>query len=107
MRQQFVDLTVFLRMQPLGVGVALLALANDRAVKHVQGGKQGGCAVAFVVVRHRLGPSLLQWQAGFRAIECLNLTFLIAAQHQRVLGWGHIQAHDIFELLIELGVARD
>ena len=42
-------------LQPLDVGVALLALADDLSVKHVKRGKQCGRAMARLVVRHRLG----------------------------------------------------
>ena len=37
------------------VPVALHAVADDRAVEHVEGGEQGGRAVALVVMGHRAG----------------------------------------------------
>jgi transposase len=94
-------------LQPLGVGMALLALANDLAIEHVQRGEQRGRAVALVVVRQRLCAPLLQRQPGLRAVQRLHLALLVTAQHQRVLGRRQVQAHDVFELLDELGVARD
>ena len=51
--------------------------------------------------------ALLQRQPGLRAVQRLHLALLVAAQHQRVLGRRHVQAHDVFELLDELRVARD
>ena len=36
-------------LQPFGVGVALLALADDLSVKHVERSEQRGRAIAFVV----------------------------------------------------------
>ena len=49
----------------------------------------------------------LQRQSGLRAIQRLHLAFLVAAQHQRMLGRGHVLAPDVFELLDEPGIARD
>lgn len=40
------------KLQPLDVGVALLALANDLTVEHIERGEQRGRAIALVVVRH-------------------------------------------------------
>ena len=36
-----------------------------------------------------------------------TLALLIAAQHQGMLGWRQVQAHDVFEFLDELGIARN
>ena len=58
------------------------AVADHFAVEHAEGRKQGGRAVAFVVVRHRPTAAFLQRQARLGAIEGLNLTFLVDAQHQ-------------------------
>ena len=58
-------------------------------------------------MRHRLCATLLDWQTRLRTVQRLHLALLVAAQHQRVLGRGDVQAHDVFELLDELRVARD
>ena len=94
-------------LQPLDVGVVLLALPDDTTVQHIERGKQRGRAIALVVVRHRARSALLHRQPGLRAVQRLHLALLVTAQHQRVLGWRHVQAHDVFELLDELGVTRD
>jgi hypothetical protein len=73
------------------VGMALLAVANDRAIEHVQRGEQRGCSVTFAVVRHRLGTSLLQCQTGLRAIQRLHLALPVAAQHQCVAASGVVR----------------
>jgi hypothetical protein len=92
-------------LQPLGVPI--LALTDDLAVQIVQRGKQRGRAVALVVVRHRLGATLLQRQARLRAIQRLDLALLVAAQHDGVLWRGHVQVDDVFEFLDEQRIARD
>src|SRR6476620_5106774 len=48
------------------------ACADDRAVKHIQGCEQRGCAMALVVVGHRTGTPLLHWQTRLSAVERLN-----------------------------------
>ena len=49
------------------------ALADHRAVEHVERGEQGGGAVALIVVGHGAGAALLHRQAGLRAVERLDL----------------------------------
>src|SRR6478672_281139 len=49
------------------------AFADDRAVKHIQGCEQRGCAMALVVVGHRTGTPLLHRQARLGTIESLDL----------------------------------
>ena len=85
----------------------LLALGDDLAVQHLQRREQRGRAVALVVVRHRLCAPLLHRQARLSTVERLHLALLVAAQHQRVLGRGHVQPHDVFELLDKVRVTRD
>ena len=65
------------KLQPLLVPVALLAEAEDLAVERVEGGKQGGRAIAFIVVRHRLPPPYLQGQSGLGSVQGLYLALLI------------------------------
>ena len=45
--------------------VALHATADDLALQHVEGGEQGGRAVALVIVGHGPGPTLLQGRPGW------------------------------------------
>jgi hypothetical protein len=98
---------LFQELQPLGVGVPLLALANDLAIEHVEGGEQRGGAVALVIVGHRLRPSLLQRQSRLRAVQSLHLALLIAAEHQRVFGRRQVQADDVFEFFDKVRIPRD
>ena len=52
------------------------AVADDRAVQHVEGGEQSGSAVPLVVVRHRARSALLQRQPRLGAVERLNLAHM-------------------------------
>src|SRR3990167_984257 len=83
------------------------ALANHLAVEHAEGRKQGGRAVALVVVRHRPTAALLQWKAGLGAIEGLDLTFLVDTQHKGFVRGIEIESDDIVELLDKMFVAAD
>ena len=57
--------------------VALHAAADDGAVKHAEGGEQGGGAVPLVVMGHGLAASRLDRQSGLGAVERLDLALLI------------------------------
>ena len=94
-------------LQPLDMGVVRLALPDHLTVQHVERGKQRGRAMALVVVRHGGPSTLLQRQPALGAVQGLHLALLVAAPHQRVFGRRHVQAHDVFELLDELWIARD
>ena len=96
---------LFEERQSLDVGMAL-AWADDLAIEDIERSEQRGGAVSFVIVSHCLRPPLLERQSWLRAIERLDLTFLVAAQHQRMLRRRHVQADDGFEFLDELRIAR-
>jgi len=83
------------------------ALANDLAVQHAEGRKQGGRAVAFVVVRPRPTAALLQWKAGLGTIEGLDLTLLVDAQHKGFVRGIEIESDDIVELLDKPFIATE
>src|ERR1035437_9139704 len=78
--------------------MASIALADDPAGCDVQGGKQRGDAVAFVVVTttHRLARS--HGQHGLAAVQRLDLRLLIDAQHDGALGRGHVEADNVANL---------
>src|SRR5271155_4112966 len=85
-------------------GVLLHAAPEHRAVQHIEGGEQGGCAVALVVMGH--GPALagLERQARLGAGERLYLRFFVDRQHHGVMGRVHIEADDVLDLFREGGV---
>jgi hypothetical protein len=92
------------KLQPLLMPVPLLAEAEDLAVKGVQSCKQRCCAVAFIVMRHRLAASFLQWQPGLGSVQGLYLALLINVQNQRMLRRVQIQADDCFQLTAKLRI---
>ena len=63
--------------QPLPMTMFLPAQAQNLAIGCIERGTQGGCAVAFVVVRHGLAAAFIERQAGLCAIRRLYLTLLI------------------------------
>ncbi len=60
--------------------VALHAAPDDLAFEHVEGGEQGGGAVALVIVGHRGAAPFLHRQPGLGAVERLDLAFLVDAE---------------------------
>jgi len=93
--------------QKLLMAVPLHALADDLPFEHIERGKEGGGAVAFIVVGHGSGASLLHRQAGLRAIQSLDLAFFIEAENQGVLGWVEVEPDHIMELLDEVGIVGE
>jgi len=85
--------------QPLLVAMQRLDHREHFAGEHVQRGEQCGDAVAFVVMRHRLGAPALERQAGLGAIQRLYLCLLVATENQGVLWRVQIQANNVLELL--------
>lgn len=83
------------------------AIANDRAIEHVQRGKQGRCAIPFVVVRLPGRDSRPQRQERLSAVEGLNLTFLVDAENQGFVGRIQIKPDHIVEFLDEALVAAE
>jgi dihydroxyacetone kinase len=86
------------------VAMTLHVAADHAAVEHVEGGEQGGRAVALVVVRHGTGAAGLHRQARLGAVERLDLALLIDREHDGMRRRVDIEANDISELLGELRV---
>jgi pimeloyl-ACP methyl ester carboxylesterase len=63
--------------QELAAPVSRLALADDLAGEHVQGGEQCRGAVALVIAGHRRRPAFGHRQRGLGAIQCLHGGFLV------------------------------
>src|SRR5258707_926027 len=83
---------------------ALHAAPDDLAFKDVEGGEQGGGAVALVVVCHRGAAPLLHRQTVLAAIERLDLAFLVDAEDHRRGRWIDAEANDILELVSKLRI---
>src|ERR1700722_2084036 len=78
---------------------ALHAAANDLALEHVEGGKEGSGAVADVVMGHRSATALLDRQTGLGAVQRLDLAFLVERQHHSMGRWIDIEADDLAQLV--------
>src|SRR5260370_19106821 len=55
-------------------------------------------------MRHGSATSLLHRQPGLGAVKRLNLALFVDAEHQRMLGWVHIEANHILKLLDKVSV---
>src|SRR5262249_33662266 len=86
--------------------VALHVATDNGAVENVEGGEQGGCAVAFVVVGHRPGAPRLHRQSRLGAVEGLDLALLVDRENDGVGGRVDVEADDVPELRGELRVVR-
>ena len=80
------------------------ATSDHGSVEDIERGEQSGRAVALVVMGHRPAFSGLERQARLRAVERLDLAFLVDRDDQRVLGRVHVEADDVLDLLGELGI---
>jgi hypothetical protein len=78
--------------------VALHAATDDLALEHVEGGEQGGRAVALVVVGHGPSAALLQWKARLGAVQSLDLGLLVDRQDDGVGRRVDVEADDVSDL---------
>src|SRR5450631_2230890 len=92
--------------QELLMAVPFMALSNHTSAENLQSGKQRGRAVAFIVMRHRPAPALLERQARLRTIQGLNLAFFVHTQHDCLLRRIQVQAHHVRQFLQEFGIPR-
>jgi hypothetical protein len=76
-------------------------LANYPAGLQIESREQGGRAMALVVVRAAFQLPRTHGQHRLCAIQCLDLALFIHAEDQRVIGWVHVEAHNIPHFLDE------
>ena len=93
--------------QPFLVTMAWQARGDDRALRDMQGGKEGGGAMPLVIVRHRAAAPRLQGQARLRAIQGLDLAFFIHAEDDGMFGRVQIQAHHVLQFVLEVRVPAE
>ena len=74
----------------------------DLSVGGVERGEQRGRAVPLVVMGHRPEAALFERQARLRAVERLDLRFLVEGQYHRVGRWIDVEPDDIPQLLGEM-----
>ena len=91
-------------LQELVMAVFRHALADHVAGFHIQGGKEGRRAMAFVVMRQGAALAGFHRQARLGAIQRLNLAFLIDGKHDGLFRGVQIEADDILQLFGEPGV---
>ena len=75
-----------------------VALADDGAVQHTQGGEQRRRPVPRVVMRERPAAAFLHREPWLGAVQRLNLTLLVYAQHHGFFGRIHVQPDDVRQL---------
>jgi len=89
------------------MAVSRHAVSDHFSIKHAEGRKQRGCAVAFVIVRHGPAASLFHREPRLGSVEGLNLAFLVDAKDQRLVRGVEVEANDIVELVDKVLVATD
>ena len=82
--------------------VPLLAGANDTAVCRVHRREQRCSSVALIIVGHCRTSTFLDGKAGLGAVQRLDRTFLVTAQHDCILWRRQIKANDVFEFFLEV-----
>src|SRR5882762_2783846 len=86
------------------MGMALHTAAEDTAIERVEGGKQGGCTVALIIMGHGAAAAGFDRQTGLGSVERLDLGFLIDRQNHGMRRRVHIEADNVFDLLGEGGI---
>src|SRR3972149_9534969 len=87
--------------------VAWHTIADHLTVAHPEGREQGGCAVAFVIVRHCPAAALLDGETRLGAVEGLDLTLLVDTQNQGLVRRIEIQSNYVVEFLHKVFVAAE
>ena len=92
------------KLQKLLVPMAGHAGSNHPSIEHAEGREQRGGAMPFIVMGLTGGQSRTQRQQGPRAVQCLNLTFLVDTQDQRAVRRVQIKPHYVEQFLHEARV---
>src|ERR1039457_3965168 len=86
--------------------VSLMAFADDLALQGLQGGEEGGRAIALVIVGHSAATPFLDRQPWLCTIQCLNLALFVYAENDPLLRGIQVQTHHIGHLFQKLRIAR-
>ena len=86
------------------MAMAFHAAAEHRAVQDIEGGEQRRGSVALIIMGHGRAFAGLQRQARLRAVERLDLAFLVDGQHDRMTGRAHVKANNILDFFDEGGI---
>ena len=95
------------KLATLVVPMARQAVTDHVPIKQAQRRKQGGRAVALIIVRHGAAPTVLHREARLGAIQGLDLAFLIHAEDEGMLGRVQLQAYDILHFLLEVRIPAE
>ena len=87
--------------------MTVIAAVGDRAGRDLQRREQRGGAVALVVVGGLLGQAGPDRQDRLGAVQRLDLGLLIDAQHDRVARRVQVEADDVADLGLQLGVGGE
>jgi hypothetical protein len=82
------------------------AAPTQQPCEDVEGGEQGGGAVALVVMRHRASATGLERQARLGPVKRLDLALLVDREDDGMRRRIDIEANDVLELVGELRVVR-
>jgi hypothetical protein len=102
-----VDIDLFEKAHKFLMPMAWHTVADHLAVEHVKGGNQCGSAVGCVGVCHLSTTAFLEQKTRFGAIEVLDWTFLIDAQHKKFVREIKIPSDEIVQLLCKVWVAAE
>ena len=91
----------------LGRPMPAVGLFHHLATGQVEGGEEGGGAMTFVVMRTSLRQSRSHRQNGLGAVQGLDLTFLVHAEHGGRLRRVQIEPGDVPHLVHEQRVVGD
>jgi len=94
------------KLAELDGAMPAMTFSNDLAAGHLQGGKQRGGAVTFVVVSAAFDLPRSHREQGLRSVQGLYLGLFIHAQHQGSLGRVQVEPHDVPHFLDKQRVAR-
>jgi hypothetical protein len=94
-------------LKKLLMTMACLALRQDSSGRDVESGKQGGGAMANVVVGHSFDVSKSHGQHRLGPVEGLNLALLIDREHNRVVRRVQIEPHHIAYFFDEERIAGE
>ena len=93
------------KLKKLLVTMTCLALRQDSAGGDIEGGKQGGGAVANVVMGYTLHVPQSHEQHRLGPVDGLNLRLLINGEHDRMVGRVQIEPYHIAYFFNKEGVA--
>src|SRR5215469_17078802 len=72
-----------------------LAGSDHRPLQNVERGEQCSGSVPLIIVRLPCWQAGPQWKNRLRAVQGLNLAFFIHAEDDRLIGWVHIEPHNV------------